>query len=135
MVLALPATGELAYGHAVQVYNLGTSSRDSRMRLYTSQYRFSLPQYQPWGQSSVLLEKRGMCEKRLCGGGQKAKVKACYPKQVLEASRVQAAGHSREVLEDVILAKTLSAWTEGDIEEEIREGGMTMKAKIRVMQP
>lgn len=69
------------------------------------------------------------------GEGRRLKVKACYPKQVFEASRVQAAGHPREVLEDVILAKTLSAWTEGDIEYEIREGGMTMKAKIRVKQP
>lgn len=65
----------------------------------------------------------------------------CYPKQAVEASRVQAVGgrprlgHPREGLEDVMPAETLPAWTEGDREDEIREGRMTMKAKTGMPQP
>lgn len=49
-------------------------------------------------------------------GEQKAKVKACYPNRYLKP-----AGFKLQVLEDVILVETLSAWTEGDVEDEIRE--------------
>lgn len=80
------------------------------------------------------------------GGGQRAKVKVYRPKQAVEASRVQDAiligrggrsglGHLSQVLEDVIPTEMLPTWTEGGRENEIREGGMTTKAKTGETKP
>lgn len=83
----------------------------------------------------------GVSKASPCGGGQRAN-----PKQAIEASRVQEAsltagggrstlGHLSEILEDVIPLEMLPSWTEGDKEDEIREGGMTMKPKTEETKP